>query len=114
MAYELKQNVTIIHDETDVLIKYSQLVENTKHHQFGPVCWQACSNGCLGYNVRLTGKKIAVIGNGLPGIQVVPALQAKAARAVDPIRCPTWMSISVRMTQDGTARGCLLTRDSFR
>jgi hypothetical protein len=93
---EFKKNDKIIHDETDVLIN-SQLVENTKYHQFGPVRWQACSHSCLGYNVRLTDKKTAVIGNGSLGIQVVPALQPKAARTVNNARYPTWVSISVRV-----------------
>jgi hypothetical protein len=57
----------VIHHKTNVLIKYYQLVENTKipkHHRFGSVRWQACSHGCLGYDVRLTDKEIMVIGNG--------------------------------------------------
>lgn len=48
-------------------------------------------------------KKIAVIGNGSSGIQVVPALQPKAARIVNHIRHPTWVSVNLcpDITKDG-------------
>src|ERR1700754_4528938 len=39
-----------------------------------------------------SGKKIAVIGNGSSGIQIVPAVQKTAATVVNYIRKPTWVS----------------------
>ncbi|KAL4863636.1 hypothetical protein BDV12DRAFT_25498 [Aspergillus spectabilis] len=40
-------------------------------------------------------KKIAVIGNGSSGIQIIPALQPKAAKLVNYIRNPTWISTNL-------------------
>ncbi|KAJ9221004.1 hypothetical protein DTO027B5_5779 [Paecilomyces variotii] len=40
------------------------------------------------------GKRIAVIGNGSSGIQIVPALQKTAKKVVNYIRHPTWISIN--------------------
>ncbi|EEP80753.1 conserved hypothetical protein [Uncinocarpus reesii 1704] len=42
-----------------------------------------------------TGKRIAVIGNGSSGIQVVPALQPKAAKLVNYIRHATWVTTNI-------------------
>ncbi|KAL4914978.1 hypothetical protein BDW62DRAFT_133987 [Aspergillus aurantiobrunneus] len=41
------------------------------------------------------GKKVAVIGNGSSGLQVVPALQPKAEKLVNYIRHPTWVSTNL-------------------
>lgn len=38
------------------------------------------------------GKKVAVLGNGASGIQVVPAMQPKVDRLVNYVRQPTWIS----------------------
>ncbi|RAH48748.1 flavin-containing monooxygenase [Aspergillus brunneoviolaceus CBS 621.78] len=50
-----------------------------------------------------TGKRIAVIGNGSSGLQIIPALQPKAARIVNFIRQPTWVSTNLcpDITPDG-------------
>ncbi|KAL4816706.1 hypothetical protein BDW67DRAFT_161396 [Aspergillus spinulosporus] len=42
-----------------------------------------------------TDKRIAVIGNGSSGLQVVPALQPKASKIVNYIRHPTWISTNI-------------------
>ncbi|KAL4757900.1 flavin-containing monooxygenase [Aspergillus foveolatus] len=42
-----------------------------------------------------TDKRIAVIGNGSSGLQVVPALQPKASKIVNYIRHPTWISVNI-------------------
>ncbi|CAI7591430.1 unnamed protein product [Penicillium palitans] len=83
---ELKQNGAIIHDETDVLINGS-----------------ACPHSGLDQTYDWSDKKIAVIGNGSSGIQVVPALQPKAARIVNYVRHPTWVSVNLcpDITKDG-------------
>lgn len=40
------------------------------------------------------GKKVAVIGNGSSGIQIVPAMQPKVSKLVTYVRNPTWISIN--------------------
>ncbi|OAL38894.1 hypothetical protein AYO20_01645 [Fonsecaea nubica] len=40
------------------------------------------------------GKKVAVIGNGSSGIQIVPAMQPKVSKLVTYIRNPSWISIN--------------------
>ena len=40
------------------------------------------------------GKKVAIIGNGSSGIQVVAAMQPKVSKLVTYIRNPTWISIN--------------------
>lgn len=42
-----------------------------------------------------TDKRIAVIGNGSSGLQVIPALQPKASKLVNYIRHPTWVSTNL-------------------
>ena len=39
-------------------------------------------------------KKIAVLGNGSSALQVIPALQPKAAQITNYIRSPTWVSVN--------------------
>ncbi|KAJ5920296.1 hypothetical protein N7516_011154 [Penicillium verrucosum] len=46
-------------------------------------------------------KRISVIGNGSSGIQVVPALQPKAARIVNYIGHPTWVNLCLEIAKDG-------------
>lgn len=40
------------------------------------------------------GKKVAVIGNGSSGIQVVTGMASKTARIVNYVRNPTWVSVN--------------------
>lgn len=42
-----------------------------------------------------TDKRIAVIGNGSSGLQVVPALQPKASKLVNYVRHATWVSTNL-------------------
>ena len=51
----------------------------------------------------LEGKRVAVIGNGSSGIQVVPAIQPKVSKVVNYVRNPTWISINIcaEQTKDG-------------
>ncbi|EXK86391.1 hypothetical protein FOQG_09663 [Fusarium oxysporum f. sp. raphani 54005] len=42
-----------------------------------------------------TSKKVAIIGNGLSGIQCVPAMQPNAAKVVNYVRSPTWISLNL-------------------
>jgi len=49
------------------------------------------------------GKKVAVIGNGSSGIQIVPAMQPKVEKLVTYVRNPTWISVNfcADKTKDG-------------
>lgn len=40
------------------------------------------------------GKKVAVIGNGSSGIQIVPNMQPKVSKLVTYVRNPSWISIN--------------------
>ncbi|KAI4906297.1 hypothetical protein J4E90_010642 [Alternaria incomplexa] len=54
-------------------------------------------------SIEWKGKNVAVIGNGSSGIQVVPELQPAAAKLVNYIRGPTWISpnMAAEFTPDG-------------
>ncbi|KAJ5202173.1 hypothetical protein N7449_004252 [Penicillium cf. viridicatum] len=55
-------------------------------------------------SLDVTGKKVAVIGNGASAIQVLPQLQKTAAQLTNYIRSPTWIfsNHAAGMTKDGT------------
>lgn len=104
---ELEQNgTTIIQDEADILINASGILNRWKMpnidglDQFsGKVIHTAGWDKSYDW----AGKKIAVIGNGSSGIQIVPSLQPKAAKIVNYIRHPTWVSVNLcpGITKDG-------------
>lgn len=50
-----------------------------------------------------TGKRVALIGNGSSAIQILPQMQPKAAKIVNYIRTPTWISAnySAELTPEG-------------
>jgi cation diffusion facilitator CzcD-associated flavoprotein CzcO len=52
----------------------------------------------------VTGKKVAVIGNGSSGVQVLPHLQKTAAQLTTYVRTPTWIfaNYASELTKDGT------------
>lgn len=52
----------------------------------------------------MAGKKVAVIGNGSSGVQVLPQLQKIAAQLTTYIRTPTWIfaNYASELTKDGT------------
>lgn len=54
-------------------------------------------------NYDWEGKRVAVIGNGSSGLQLVPALQPKAAKLVNYARHSTWVSMNLcgNLTKDG-------------
>ncbi|CAI7663108.1 unnamed protein product [Penicillium viridicatum] len=82
-ALELTQNGTIIHDEADVLINGSGILNQWKMPDIAGL--ERCLLESL--STRLLGTK-PVIGNGSSGVQIVPALQPKAARIVSVNLCP--------------------------
>lgn len=96
---ELQQNGTdTIQDEADVLINASGILNRWKMpnieglDQFGGKVFHTAR---WDKSYDWTDKKIAVIGNGSSGIQVVPSLQPKAAKIVNYIRNPTWVSVNL-------------------
>lgn len=103
---ELKQNGAIIHDEADVLINGSGILNQWKMPDIAGLeafTGKLVHTAAWDQTYDWSDKKIAVIGNGSSGIQVVPALQPKAARIVNYVRHPTWVSVNLcpDITKDG-------------
>jgi cation diffusion facilitator CzcD-associated flavoprotein CzcO len=55
-------------------------------------------------SVNVAGKRVAVIGNGSSGVQVLPQLQKTAAQLTNYIRSPTWIfaNYASELTKDGS------------
>ncbi|CAI7582726.1 unnamed protein product [Penicillium crustosum] len=73
-------------------------MEHTGHRRFGGVYWKACPHSSATWDKTYDWpdkKIIAVIGDGSSGIQVGPALQPKAARIVNYVCHPTWVSVNL-------------------
>ena len=105
-ALELTQNGTIIHDEADVLINGSGILNQWKMPDIAGLeafTGKLVHTAAWDKTYDWSDKKIAVIGNGSSGVQIVPALQPKAARIVNYIRHPTWVSVNLcpDVTKDG-------------
>ncbi|KAJ5617930.1 hypothetical protein N7537_003044 [Penicillium hordei] len=105
-ALELNQNGTIIHDEAEVLINGSGILNQWKMPEIAGLetfAGKLAHTAAWDKTYDWSNKKIAVIGNGSSGIQVVPALQPKAAKIVNYIRHPTWVSVNLcpDITKDG-------------
>ncbi|KAF4768774.1 hypothetical protein HAV15_002064 [Penicillium sp. str.  len=85
-ALELKQNDMIVHDEADVLINGSGILNQWKMLT-SPV-WR---------------RLLESLSTRRLGTKLVPALQPKAARIVNHIRHPTWVSVNLcpDITKDG-------------
>ncbi|KAH8425102.1 flavin-containing monooxygenase [Aspergillus melleus] len=92
---QLERGEFMIGDEADILIDGSGIVNNWKWpnveglDQFkGKIVHSAKWDA----EYQWEGKRIAVIGNGSSGLQLVPALQRKAAKIVNYARRATWVS----------------------
>jgi len=90
-------NGTIYEDEADILINGSGFLNKWKwpeiagFHDFkGKVVHSAKWDRSYDWE----GKKVAVIGNGSSGIQIVPTMQPKVEKLTTYIRNPTWISIN--------------------
>ncbi|KAF5722437.1 monooxygenase [Fusarium mundagurra] len=70
-------------DECDILIDGSGFLKNP--------------------SINVTGKRVAVIGNGSSGVQVLPHLQKTAAQLTTYVRTPTWIfaNYASELTKDG-------------
>ncbi|KAL7757365.1 hypothetical protein ACKLNR_011892 [Fusarium oxysporum f. sp. zingiberi] len=55
-------------------------------------------------SINVAGKRVAVIGNGSSGVQVLPHLQKTAAQLITYVRTPTWIfaNYASELTKDGT------------
>ncbi|KAK2603294.1 hypothetical protein N8I77_009760 [Diaporthe amygdali] len=89
-----------LHDNTelerqcDFLLNASGILNNWKwpdipglHDFTGPILHSANWDKTFDW----TGKRVAVIGNGSSGVQIVPAIQQRARELVHFIRGPTWI-----------------------
>ncbi|PWY76999.1 FAD/NAD(P)-binding domain-containing protein [Aspergillus heteromorphus CBS 117.55] len=103
---KLEQDGAFLQDEADILINGGGIQNRWKMpdiaglDQFkGKLLHTAAWDKTYDW----TGKRIAVIGNGSSALQVVPALQPKAAKIVNFIRQPTWVSVNLcpDVTKDG-------------
>ncbi|VTT55935.1 unnamed protein product [Fusarium fujikuroi] len=94
-------------DECDVLIDGSGFLNNWhwpdipglhdfKGHIVHTADWDP--------SINVAGKKVAVIGNGSSGVQVLPHLQKTAAQLTTYVRTPTWIfaNYASELTKDGT------------
>ncbi|RAK98790.1 flavin-containing monooxygenase [Aspergillus ibericus CBS 121593] len=105
-ALELQQNDTIVHDEADILINAGGILNRWRMPRIdGLNQFEGKLLHTAGWDKSYdwTDKKIAVIGNGSSGLQIIPALQPKAAKIVNYIRHPTWVSVNLcpDVTKDG-------------
>ncbi|KAK2930239.1 hypothetical protein FoTM2_010580 [Fusarium oxysporum f. sp. vasinfectum] len=94
-------------DECDILIDGSGFLNNWHWpdipglHDFkGEIVHTADWNP----SINVAGKKVAVIGNGSSGVQVLPHLQKTAAQLTTYVRTPTWIfaNYASELTKDGT------------
>ncbi|KAK4868954.1 hypothetical protein LT330_006563 [Penicillium expansum] len=104
---KIRQDSEEKEDECDILIDGSGFLNNWNWpsieglHDFkGELVHTANWNP----SIDVTGKKIAVIGNGASAIQVLPQLQKTAAQLTNYIRTPTWIfsNHAAELTKDGT------------
>ncbi|EXK33695.1 hypothetical protein FOMG_10947 [Fusarium oxysporum f. sp. melonis 26406] len=94
-------------DECDILIDGSGFLNNWHWpdipglHDFkGEIVHTADWNP----SINVAGKRVAVIGNGSSGVQVLPHLQKTAAQLITYVRTPTWIfaNYASELTKDGT------------
>ncbi|KAE8393536.1 putative flavin-binding monooxygenase [Aspergillus alliaceus] len=103
---QLEQGKFILEDEADILLDGSGILNQWRWpdieglHTFkGKLVHTAQWDP----EYHWKGKRIAVIGNGSSGVQIIPSLQPKAARLVNYIRHATWISTNIcgHLTRDG-------------
>lgn len=103
---EVNQNGTVIKDEADVLVNGSGILhkwrwpeikglDSFKGRRLHSAAWDA--------SLDWTGKRVAIIGNGSSAIQILPKMQPAAAKIVNYIRSPTWISsnFAAELTPEG-------------
>ncbi|EAS33138.3 flavin-binding monooxygenase [Coccidioides immitis RS] len=103
----LESKEGVIQDKADILINAGGILHQWKWPELEGL---ESFKGKLIHSARWdsaydwTGKKVAVIGNGSSGIQIVPAVQPKAAKLVNYIRHATWIAANIcgHLTKDGS------------
>lgn len=96
----------VIHDEANIFINASGILNKRQMPDIkGLDSFKGKVLHTAGWDTSYEweGKRIGVIGNGSSGIQVVPALQAKAGKLINYIRNPTWILVNLcpDITKDG-------------
>ncbi|SCO78535.1 related to monooxigenase [Fusarium oxysporum] len=92
---EINQNGNTIQDEADVLINGSGILHKWSWPDFGGLDTfrgKKIHSAAWDASVDWAGKRVAIIGNGSSAIQILPQMQPKAAKIVNYIRTPTWIS----------------------
>ncbi|KAF9892054.1 hypothetical protein FE257_002460 [Aspergillus nanangensis] len=103
---QLQQGDRMIEDEADILVNGTGVLSGGK---WPDIAGLDSFKGKLVHSSRwdpeydCEGQRIAVLGNGSSALQIVPALQPKAAKLVNYIRHPTWVSVNFtpELTRDG-------------
>ncbi|KAJ4152243.1 hypothetical protein NW754_004038 [Fusarium falciforme] len=103
---KIEHNGHVIEDEADVLINGSGILDKW--------CWpdingldsfqgKKMHSAAWDTSLDWTDKRVAIIGNGSSAIQILPQMQPYAARIVNYIRTPTWISSNylAEMTPEG-------------
>ncbi|KAL4737210.1 hypothetical protein BDV11DRAFT_216842 [Aspergillus similis] len=85
----LQRGEEVFEDKADVLINGGGVLK----YAFLPALIDLLESRDPSYD--WTDKRIAVIGNGSSGLQVVPALQPKASKIVNYVRHPAWISTNL-------------------
>ncbi|KAF7590203.1 hypothetical protein BBP40_003178 [Aspergillus hancockii] len=102
----LEQGEFVIEDEADVLLDGSGILNQWRWPDIEGL---DSFKGKLVHTAQWDpeyqweGKRIAIIGNGSSGIQIIPHIQPKAAKLVNYIRHATWVSTNIcgHLTRDG-------------
>lgn len=103
---KVDQNGTIIEDEAEVLINATGLLSKWRWPDIkGLDSFKGSKVHSAAWDQSLNweNKRVAVIGNGSSAIQILPQMQPKAAKIVNFIRTPTWISsnYAAEFTPDG-------------
>jgi cation diffusion facilitator CzcD-associated flavoprotein CzcO len=96
----------VIDDEADILINASGILNQPtlpNVEGLDRFKGKVLHTGAWDRSYEYKGKRIGVIGNGSSGVQAVPALQPNAAKIINYIRNPTWISVNLcpDITRDG-------------
>ncbi|KAK4925277.1 hypothetical protein LTR66_016410 [Elasticomyces elasticus] len=104
---KIDQNGVIKEDEADILVNGIGLVNDWKlpninglHDFKGKLVHTATWDESYDWK----GKRVAVIGNGSAGIQIIAAMYPETSKLVNYVRSPTWLTpnINAEMTRDGS------------
>ncbi|RGP60874.1 hypothetical protein FSPOR_10375 [Fusarium sporotrichioides] len=92
---EIDQNGTTVHDEADVLINGSGILNKWRWPDIKGLSTfkgQLVHSAAWDASVDWKDKKVALIGNGSSAIQILPQMQPNSAKITNYVRTPTWIS----------------------